>query len=898
MKPFSFIQFRVPAGKIADVFEKPFTPELILENKHFMEALKESSPQFFKTVNTAKLTEDHQKTFYKYYSRWCTRCTPFGRFSGVFIADLADKTSFKTLKPQFHTEPDILEKKKITRYLNETELSQARFFLNSSLYALAGKYYLLQYIDERYRQISLEHFESLDAVIYAASSGISYPETAQILKSQGFTKEEATGFIRELAEEQILYTNYEFGQSETLKDYLHRLPKAGLPESCKKITAPYTLTVYPEAEIDQTVIANILEDAKKLKSLFRTGPNTRLEAFRNDFLRRFEGQEIPLLKVLDPEFGIPYGNYHLTPSGAILSELDGQSHIPEPTKVDMTGFQHLLLDKYIHCLAIGANEITLTATEVNGEEPEENMTSYIFGSLLRDGSDVRFLLKQAGGSSAVNLMSRFSLGNNALADKLREITAWEQSLSDTLLAEVIHLPEGKIGNVVLHAPLRDHQILYLGHDNETSIPLSDLLVSVSGSEVMLRSQKFNKRVIPFLSHVHNYGSGLPVYSFLGDLQPAGAQFHFDWGVLKDREYLPRVTFGRLILSRATWNLSEKNFDQIKNTLPRHIALIEADNELYLDLEQPLCQKILRDHLRKNEGVKVQEFLYTPDRCFINGRASEIVIPVAAKNPRKHSAPSLVVSGKSYPPGCEWLYLKLYTGPKTADKLLSEKIRPFVQHLKEKKLIQKWFFIRYQDPDFHLRLRFYHSSDPDFYKTVLELFHSRFSEELETGFLHELQIAHYQPEYSRYPDMEEAEKLFMEDSELVLARLESDEERYRLETSLTRIHEYLSGMALPAKVRLCQAHRDAFLQEFGTALKPKLNALYRQYFSWVKDTLEAAPTTTFLPSKPESLASYIHMHVNRNFISETRKYEMLLYHFLYRYYDSILARKNLDLKRKR
>ncbi len=230
--------------------------------------------------------------------------------------------------------------------------------------------------------------------------------------------------------------------------------------------------------------------------------------------------------------------------------------------------------------------------------------------------------------------------------------------------------------------------------------------------------------------------------------------------------------------------------------------------------------------------------------------------------------------------------------------MSEKIWPFIQHLREKALIQKWFFIRYQDPDFHLRLRFYHGSDPDFYKTVLDLFHSRFSEELETGSIHELQIAHYQPEYGRYPDMAEAETLFMQDSELVLKRLESDAEAYRLETSLARIHVYLSGLNLPEKVNFCQTNRDAFLQESGIALKAKLNTLYRQHYTWAKEILDAAPVETFRPSQPESLASYIHIHVNRNFISEARKYEMLLYHFLYRHYGSALARENLDLSKKK
>jgi hypothetical protein len=37
-----------------------------------------------------------------------------------------------------------------------------------------------------------------------------------------------------------------------------------------------------------------------------------------------------------------------------------------------------------------------------------------------------------------------------------------------------------------------------------------------------------------------------------------------------------------------------------------------------------------------------------------------------------------------------------------------------------------------------------------------------------------------------------------------------------------------------------------------------------------------------------LASYFHMSINRLFISQQRKYELLIYHFLERYYTSILS----------
>jgi thiopeptide-type bacteriocin biosynthesis protein len=57
-------------------------------------------------------------------------------------------------------------------------------------------------------------------------------------------------------------------------------------------------------------------------------------------------------------------------------------------------------------------------------------------------------------------------------------------------------------------------------------------------------------------------------------------------------------------------------------------------------------------------------------------------------------------------GEEWLYYKIYCGNYTADKILINEVQTIVNKLFRKKLIDQWFFIRYYDPDFHLRIRFH------------------------------------------------------------------------------------------------------------------------------------------------------------------------------------------------
>lgn len=58
------------------------------------------------------------------------------------------------------------------------------------------------------------------------------------------------------------------------------------------------------------------------------------------------------------------------------------------------------------------------------------------------------------------------------------------------------------------------------------------------------------------------------------------------------------------------------------------------------------------------------------------------------------------------PGSEWLFFKIYTGPKSADTLLAGPLRILVTSLLERAHVDSFFFIRYTDPEYHIRLRFH------------------------------------------------------------------------------------------------------------------------------------------------------------------------------------------------
>ena len=63
-----------------------------------------------------------------------------------------------------------------------------------------------------------------------------------------------------------------------------------------------------------------------------------------------------------------------------------------------------------------------------------------------------------------------------------------------------------------------------------------------------------------------------------------------------------------------------------------------------------------------------------------------------------------MENRMFIPGSEWVYFKIYTGTKTADSILKNELYDFVKEMMKYDLIDRWFFIRYNDPDFHIRLR--------------------------------------------------------------------------------------------------------------------------------------------------------------------------------------------------
>src|SRR5207302_153062 len=121
-----------------------------------------------------------------------------------------------------------------------------------------------------------------------------------------------------------------------------------------------------------------------------------------------------------------------------------------------------------------------------------------------------------------------------------------------IYAEVVHLPEGRTGNVLSRPVLRTFEIPFSGMSGapfDRQILLDDLLVRVVGQQVVLRSRRLNRIVRPRMSTAHNHvRSALAPYRFLVSLAYTDvmATARWSWGPLEAAPFLPRVTAGRIV----------------------------------------------------------------------------------------------------------------------------------------------------------------------------------------------------------------------------------------------------------------------------------------------------------------------------------------------------------------
>jgi thiopeptide-type bacteriocin biosynthesis protein len=299
----------------------------------------------------------------------------------------------------------------------------------------------------------------------------------------------------------------------------------------------------------------------------------------------------------------------------------------------------------------------------------------------------------------------------------------------------------------------------------------------------------NAEVRPRLTTAHNPAwRGFGVYRFLAALQRAGVAgaLGWDWGALAGAPTLPRVTAGRLVLARARWQLSTAEVSTVTGSeaadgwsalardrgLPRELLIADGDNRLYVDTASPALISAAAKVLRGRAGAVVEEVLPDGVATGPQGRfTQELIVPFTrrtapASAPQPWRAPQVQ---RTFAPGSEWLYVKVYTGTASADRILTDTIGPAIGELRDRAVFDEWFFLRYADPEHHLRLRL-HGDPAALRDHALPALTDALTAHLNDGTVSNVALDTYHREIERYggdEGIELAERVHAVDSDAVL-----------------------------------------------------------------------------------------------------------------------------------
>lgn len=270
-------------------------------------------------------------------------------------------------------------------------------------------------------------------------------------------------------------------------------------------------------------------------------------------------------------------------------------------------------------------------------------------------------------------------------------------------------------------------------------------------------------------------------------------------------------------------------------------------------------------------------------------------------------------------GSEWVYFKLYSGYKIADVILLDYLKEKIERLQAENHIKKWFFIRYNDPDSHLRIRFQVDKSENVFQIIKE-FHLIFEDLLHKNFIWKVQNDTYLREIERYglKTIEASESLFCFDSEMIVGYLSFknyfEKEETQLLFSCLSIDSFLNAFSLSfsEKLTLLDAMQQGFKKEFNATkiLKSELDKHYRglekeiSNFTNNVSNEDLAPLYKLIQEKSENikpvaqaikenleinlnafLSSHIHMMINRQYTSRQREYELVIYDHMFRYYKT-------------
>jgi thiopeptide-type bacteriocin biosynthesis protein len=597
-----------------------------------------------------------------------------------------------------------------------------------------------------------------------------------------------------------------------------------------------------------------IEAARAAELLLRLSPWPPSLATLSGYRRSFESRyglerEVPLLELLDPGFGLGPPDGHPWQGGGIGQQKGMQrQQALRDIALGALRDRRLVVDLDPDTIA----KLETWSPEPSSAPPSLDVSVFVLAPSRQAIDAGHFLVvvgPNLGAPAAGRNLGRFADLCGAEAEAALQSAARAETAHRPrhLVAESVYMPRRlRSANVAIRPAIREYEVVsgtMPGVPPDRMIPLGELVVGVRDGRFYVRWPAAGAEVVVCAGHMLNYRQAPAVLRFLEDVGRDGLvqMSAFDWGPAAGFPFLPRIQAGRIVLASAQWRVDvemsarelppEPSAAFLEKLLgwrahwavPRHVYLSVGDNRLLLDLEAPDQAELLRSELsqlKASGSVVLQEPLPGPEHAWApgtgGGRLTELVVPVvlgqAASESPDGSAPApralqpAPLSTRMRPPGSEWLFLKLYCPRALDEDLIAGPLRAFCDAIVPAGLAEDWFFVRYSDPDPHLRVRFRGGADRMLRHTLPEV--CAWASDLMTdGWCQRFGFDSYDREVERYggaEGMEVAEAIFGADSRAVAEVLHLYAQRLltldRTTLAVLSFDDLLAGLGLGERER--------------------------------------------------------------------------------------------------
>lgn len=501
---------------------------------------------------------------------------------------------------------------------------------------------------------------------------------------------------------------------------------------------------------------------------------------------------VPVKEVLDPERGLgPPAGYRLP--------ADGRLRDPEPV-TDRARDDRLGELAQWAAGPVRLDDALIAELAGDAQAPPPPPTAELTFQLLADSApaiergDFRLLCAPAFGPLAGAILGRFAYLFPDPAGALADAMALESYPAEPV--QLAFQPAGgRLSNVTRVPTVAGRTMTIGGFDERAGdggLSLDDIGIVAEPDRLGLVSLRDHRRITALAPHMLDRARKAPnAARLLGEIAAdgVGRPGPWSWGAAACLPRLPRVQYGRTVLALARWRPParlvaaareparwDRELDRWReeSAVPGAVQARIGDHSLDLDLADPLHRRLLADELRRNPDLVVTETVHGGGARYgwLGGHANEIVVPLAARSPRPAERHAVTTGGarEAVPPGGEWLYAKLYCGPARQEEILREHLPGLLAAASG--LADRWFYVRYRDPDPHLRIRFH--GEPDaLNRELLPRLHAFAAELRAEGLARTLDLGTYEPETARYGGpaaLAAAEDAFRADSEAAIAQL--------------------------------------------------------------------------------------------------------------------------------